>query len=135
MARACASSAKISGSVTLPSFKSLSTGLPSCSRRRSEIEQIIHQLKCEAGVAAVFRKAVFDFFGCCAEHRAQARAAAEEARGLAVGELGGFGFVQINLPSRVSCKSSPSTMFCVRSIRISRMAKLRSRSAISNDCM
>ena len=54
-------------------------------------------MKREAGVASVIREAVFDFFRLFAEHGAEARASAEEAGGFAIGEFGGFGFVQINL--------------------------------------
>ena len=66
--------------------------------RRREIQQIVHQLKRQPRIAPVFGERFFDMLRLLAQHRAEPRASAEEARRLAIGEFGRFRLGQIDAP-------------------------------------
>ena len=80
----------------MPSFKSLSTGFPSCSDDAVKSSKIVDQLKRETRIAAIFGERFAGSHIVIAEHRAQTRAAAEEARRLAIREVDRFRFGQID---------------------------------------
>src|SRR5579872_5027461 len=71
-------------------------GLSEFFRRRGEVEQIVDKLKREAGLPTIFGERVAGSQIIITEHSAELRAAAEQARRLAIRKVDRFRFGQVD---------------------------------------